>query len=389
MSPFILLIHDVSSDVESIRQMLPAQEGFRLQCVTRLATALARIAGGGVDAIILDPPPAGRTEAETLEQLLTLREKAPLAPVIAICDSDKDTQFSLANGATASLTLDQCTRDLKPLVWRLTDRRKPQAGDPRKRGMIITVLGSKGGVGVTTVALNVAYALAQKHRVILTELRPAIGTLSQYFRTYERAPSLANLLVTEPDAIGASEIDACLSLCRRMPGLRFLFGPQATASYQPIGFDHAAAIAAGLKTLADYVVIDLPPMPSDANRAVIQASDCLALVVERDPVSMESARLMIQTITSWGPVPPSMGTVIVNRTPVGTPVPLGEFEERLGLPVFAVIPPAPDECIAAQRAQCPLVAFDSDGLAAASLIALARVLNQTAPLQFERQTATL
>jgi Flp pilus assembly CpaE family ATPase len=181
-----------------------------------------------------------------------------------------------------------------------------------------------------------------------------------------------------------------LWLNRNIPGLRILFGPQGTDHHLPIGVGQAKTIAQRLKILADHVVIDLPSMPSDANRAVIQASECLALVVERDPICLESARLMLQTITSWGSVPPSIGTVIVNRAPVATPVPIEEFETRLGVPVFAVIPPAADDCIAAQRANRPLVAFDSDGLAANSLVALARLLSQTAqPLQFERKLTTL
>ena len=181
---------------------------------------------------------------------------------------------------------------------------------------MMAVLGSKGGVGATTVALNVACVLAQNQRVILAELRPSRGTLSQYFKLHNAVRDLTFLLGAEPDSIAPSEIEACLWRSRNMPGLGILFGPQGTDHYLPIGCAHTKAILKGLTALADRVVIDLPSLPSDANRAVIQASECLALVVERDPISLESARLMLQTIASWGSSHSRCSTIIVNRAPV-------------------------------------------------------------------------
>ena len=394
-SPFVLLVHEISSDVETIRQALSELEDFHLQCVTRLPTALARIAGGGVDAILIDLQGSERMDGERLESVLKLQSAAPHLPIVVICDSATRALLSAAMpvGASASLTKEQCKSDLKSLVSKLTAHRevsRAQAVESRKAGAIIAVLGSKGGVGATTVALNVACSLAQAERVILAEFRPAWGTLALYFNLHNRIPDLTLLLRSEPDTIGESEIEACLWPYRDMPGLRILFGPQDAGHYLPIDIGHAKAIVQGLAALADHVVIDLPSMPSDANRAIIQASECLALVTERDPLCLESARMVLQTLTSWGSVPRSMGTVIVNRTPLAAPVPIEEFETRLGVPIFAVIPPAADDCIAAQRANRPLVAFDSDGLAASCLAALARRLCQTAgPLNLEPKLATV
>jgi len=404
---FVLLIHEVSAYTEPIRQALPESEGFHLQRAARLPFALARIAGGGVDAILVDLSSSEKTESEKLESVAKLRGAAPHLPIIVLCDvlsdSANDALANLtAHGASAFLTIAQCKTDLRTLVQRLTEDRgvtsvqQPiavrsiqQPIEPQKTGAIMAVLGSKGGVGATTVALNVAWVLAQSQRVILAEFRPSRGTLSQYFKLHNAVRDLTSLLETEPDSILPSEIEACLWRSRNTPGLGILFGPQGTDQYLPIGSAQAKAILKGLPALADQVVIDLPSLPSDANRAAIQVSECLALVVERDPISLESARLMLQTITSWGSVPQSMGTIIVNRAPVVAPVPIAEFEQRLGIPVFGVIAPAADECIAAQRANRPLVAIGSDSIVNKSLVALAKVLAQTTePLPFDQKVAT-
>ena len=393
---FVLLIHEVSTDTEPIRQALSEAEGFHLKCATRFTFALARIAGGGVDAILVDLSSSERTESEKLESVVKLRAAAPHLPIVVLCDSANDALANLtAHGASAFLTKGQCKTNLRALVQRLTGDRGvtsiQPAIEPQKTGAMMAVLGSKGGVGATTIALNLACVLAQSQRIILAELRPSRGTLSQYFKLHNAVRDLTSLLVlgAEPDSIVPSEIEACLWRSRNMPGLGILFGPQGTDHYLPIGSAHAKAILKGLTALADQVVIDLPSLPSDANRAVIQASECLALVVERDPISLESARLMLQTITSWGSVPQSMGTIIVNRAPVVAPVPIAEFEQRLGIPVFGVIPPGADECIAAQRANRPLVAIAGDSIVTKSLVALAKVLAQTTePLPLDRRVAT-
>jgi Flp pilus assembly CpaE family ATPase len=404
---FVLLIHEVSTDTEPIRQALSEPEGFHLQCATRLTFALARIGGGGVDLILVDLSSSERTESEKLESVVKLRAAASHLPIVVLggvlSDSTNDAVANLtAHGASAFLTIEQCKTDLRALVQRLTGDRGvagiqqaigvtsiQQAIEPQKTGAIMAVLGSKGGVGATTIALNLACVLAQNQRVILAELRPSRGSLSQYFKLHNAVRDLTFLLATEPDSILPSEMEACLWRSRNMPGLGILFGPQGTDHYLPIASAHAKAILKGLTALSDQVVIDLPSLPSDANRAVLQASECLALVVERDPISLESARLMLQTITSWGSAPQSMGTIIVNRAPVVAPVPIAEFEQRLGIPVFGVIPPGADECIAAQRANRPLVAIGGDSIVAKSLVALAKVLAQTTePLAFDQKVAT-
>lgn len=380
----ILLVQENPAGGEYLRQALDSAEGgFRVQPVDRVATALARIAGGGVALVILDLPPSPKPEIERLDSFLTLRGKAPQVPVVVIYDSEADSPVlrAVRAGAAGCLPRSRCDTDLGPMVRSALGRRLAQheprshlaSGSPTA-GALTTFLGAKGGVGATTVALNVASALAESGKVILAEPRPMFGTLAPHFHLRHLAGNITHLLRADPGTLGPAEIEACLWTYRNIPGLKILFGPQTIEQCGEVAAHSAKAILTAASMLADYVVVDLPASLSDANRAIIQGSDALLLVVERDPVCIESGKRVLEAIHSWNALPPLIGSVIVNRAPLADPMDLSEIERRLGIPTLGVIPPAPDLCIAAQKAGTPLALFDPDSMASQSMTQLAEVL---------------
>jgi pilus assembly protein CpaE len=374
-----LLIHDNSDNGASVREALGTESRFKVQSVERVPTALARIAGGGVDVVILDLSSSTSPEIERLDNLLKLRGAAPQMPIIVVSDSEADglVMRAIRAGTADYLTRDRCGADLRRLVQSALATRPAQPGASlqppgvRQNGTTLTVLGGKGGVGATTVALNLASALAQSNKVILAELQPMFGTLSQYFRPHHGVRNAGELLKLDPAAMSPIEAGKCLWPYKKVAGLNILFGPQTAEQCGEIGPDHARAVLRTLSMLADLVVLDLPVSLSLANRAVIADSDCLVLVVERDPFSVGSGKRILDALQSGGGTPPQIGSVIVNRAPLSAPMDVAEIEVQLGIPTLGVIPPASDLCVAAQKAGAPLLVFDPDSLAARSLSLLA------------------
>jgi len=379
----VLLIQDDRASIEPIREALAHQEGrFRLQCVGSVPTGLARLGGGGVNLVLLDLSlPHGEGD-ERLSHFHKLHRGAPDLPIVVLCRAEEE-DFALSAvraGAADYMIKERCATDLERLLQSVLERhRRPldsiheEASPARKTATMIALLGAKGGVGTTTVALNVGSVLARRNKAIVAELRPTLGSLSQFFRPQGQTRNITGLLNMEPAAIGETEAASCLWPYRAIPGLSLLFGPQTMEHSQDLGQAHAKAIFATFARMADVVVVDLPAALSETNRAVIQASDVLALVIERDPICMQAAKMIVQIIESWTGVP-QIGAIIVNRAPLNSSASIAETELDLGLPIFGVIPPAPELCIAAQSARTPLVAFDSESLIAGSLTALAERL---------------
>jgi DNA-binding NtrC family response regulator len=236
---FILLVDETSSGLDPIRRSLADQlDRFQLQCVEDVPTALARIAGGGVDIVLLRLGPAGSSEGDRLDEFLKLRGGAPKAPIVVVCDSADENlaQRAMQKGAADYLFREAYDVDLLRVLDSTVEktnlpfessRATPSSG---KRGRLLAFMGAKGGAGTTTVALNVASALAQNYSVILVELHPGLGTLTHYCQPHRSSQDIGHFLKMDGGAIGAKEVEACLWPCKDAPGLQILFGPRREES---------------------------------------------------------------------------------------------------------------------------------------------------------------
>jgi len=162
-----------------------------------------------------------------------------------------------------------------------------------------------------------------------------------------------------------------------VPGLQVLFGSRSSQNSVSLDPGNATGILALASEIADYVIVDLPGSLSETNRAVLENSACLALVVERDPISVQSAKLILNRVDSWKAGRLSIGAVIVNRAALVSPLPFAEIDLRIA--TLGVIPPAPDLCAAAQQAHSPIVALDPDSLVSVALLGLGREIEELIP----------
>jgi pilus assembly protein CpaE len=379
--PFVLVIEKDGTEAALIRQWLtqPASEEFQMQCVESLPVALARIGGGGVDIIVLDVSRPDDRGKENLGAFLAVLQAAPGVPIIVLCEAhDEALALKAMRAGAADYLLKEASnngmngaiRSALELARRQLHARNASRAKSRAGGTI-SFIGAKGGVGATTVALNVASVLARNSKVILVEMRPAFGTLSLYLQPRGQVRNISHLLRTDRTLIGPSEAGACLWPCQTVPGLRILFGPQTAVDCGDFPPDRVRQLVRALGGLADYVVLDLPAWLSDANRAAAELSGRLVLVVERDPVCVQSAKLMAQGMEAWEGSPRPIQMILVSRAAPNCPMPVPEIETQLGFPALGVVPPEADICQGAEIAHQPIISFEPDSLVAGSLVALA------------------
>jgi MinD-like ATPase involved in chromosome partitioning or flagellar assembly len=252
----------------------------------------------------------------------------------------------------------------------------PQQSGRGTSAGIVSLQGAKGGVGVSTVALNLATVLAGRGKTILAEMRPGQGMLSSQFRLRRKIRTLADLAAVAADRITAADLESCLWPCPGIPGLSILFGPPTLDS----GVDWAAPVAQILRLAvgtADYVLADLPHCFSSVNRGALRATDYFLLVLERDSLCIDAGKLMLGALEAENLLPHSAAAVVVSRVSLAAPMDLSEVERELNLSILGSVPPDPDLCMRAYRSETTVVTLDPESILAASYARLAEALPAT------------
>ena len=240
-------------------------------------------------------------------------------------------------------------------------------------GAVVGCIGAKGGCGATTIAANIALALAHRgHRVIAVELRPYFGTLSNMLGLTPNG-GLTQLAEMTANKITRPRLERYL--LRGPANLLFLPGPRQLTEYRDIHPDQVKTLLDAALELANFVVVDLPHMPSIANRAALRRCHQVLLAVEPEPGSLEAAQAQIALFNAWGIPSEAVHAVIVNRVRAEYGLAQAEVERSLGCGNGAVIPNVPDLAARAAKTGQPFVLSAPDSQAAQTLNELATTIN--------------
>lgn len=348
----VLFVEDDEDDFRITQDLLCEVENneFELDWVRTYEDAIAAIRRGGYGAFLVDYR-LGRRSG--LDLLCGELKGGTIAPVIILTGqhvAQVDVE-ARKHGAAGYLV----KRDLSAgsLVGALRDGIAARASTPgtgqsaapaaawppapAMLGRLFAVLGSKGGAGTSTIVSNLAAALARRPlRITVLEMRGDHGNLTRLLDLAAR-DDISQLLRVKPDEIDDARFEAALS--RHPSGVRVLAGPQSAADYGDIGAEHAQAIVDAAMRTSDVVVVDLPCNASAANRRVLCSADAVAMVIERHPSAIASARALLSMIHAWQVAAP-IGSIIVSRGSVPESMSVADINAQLGLKKYGVIPAA-------------------------------------------------
>ena len=374
----VLLIEDNPGDARLMREYLAGSTNpyFALEVADRLGKGLERLERGDFDAVIVD---LCLPDAQGFETFLAVRTRAPTVPIVVLTGIDDEmlAEKAVREGAQDYLVKGRIDAAQLGRAIRYAIARQ-QAASPRttgRQGKTVSFIGAKGGVGTTTLAVNVATAWARKgFAVTLVELRSSPGTLAHQLHATP-VGNLRHLLELEPAGITPEELATRMS---KLPsGLRVLFGPQTVEEYGEIAPEHARAIVRSLARDTHYVVLDLPCEASPGNRVAIEGCDFAVLAVEPEPLCLKAGKTVVQLLEAWGLSRLLIGAVVVNRGLWGSGVHAREIRAELGCEVVGMIPPGVEAVRSAMQTGLPLILSRPESNPAAALNDLALRLIQS------------
>jgi pilus assembly protein CpaE len=380
MARKILIVDDDLESVKLIGVMLE-RHGYLIAAAQTGAQALARVQSENPDLVILDIMVPDMDGYEVCRQIRADPATADLPIIMFTAKTQLDDKVAgFKAGADDYLVKPVHPNELVSRVEAVLLRSSRQTSEIAETVSVIKAktfgfLGAKGGVGNTTLAVNVAVALAKTEgkKIYFADMRPSMATSSFEFGL-RRAGTIANLLEMPAEQIDTQTVEAQLEEHRS--GVFVLSGqsePLGVAN--PMSAAHAVTIVQHLSAMADYLCLDLGVGLGEVNRRLLQ--DCYQIVVTIEPqrASILLAKLLLTELVESLHIPRHrIGLVMINKAASAATLNKGKVEEMIQHDLAGVVPPAPELAFQAFERGVPMILVQPNSLVTQQIQAVADYL---------------
>jgi pilus assembly protein CpaE len=204
-------------------------------------------------------------------------------------------------------------------------------------GRILAIVGAKGGVGASTIAHNIGWAIARDLKLdsVVTDLDLAFGTAGLDFN--QDPPQGIADAVFSPDRVDTAFVDRLLSKCT--DNLSVLAAPATldrVYDFSPEAFD---SIFDALRTSVPYVVLDVPHLWSGWTKRVLVGADHILIVASPDLANLRNTKNLLDLLRA---ARPNDHRPLYCLNQVGIPkrpeIKPADFAKALGDDPIAIIP---------------------------------------------------
>ena len=338
----ILLFGTQASEALSKVLGRPGRALTRIETLEELAANAA-----SCDVIVIDMIPPPRTLADVCRDLRSITDLAEV-PVLAISSSDDvEERIRLLEAGADDVMIrpvDERELDARVEALDLRHRRSLElrpstvvAATKRPGRRLITVYSPKGGVGTTTVAVNLGLAVAARDPdgVALVDLTAMGGHVATHL---DMRPKLTIAdLMRDSQGLISPEILRSTYLQRHERGVLVLAGSPAPATEPLMTGEDAGRIVEGVLTAIPTVVVDLGSHLEDRVLATLEAADDIVIVVTPDFPALKSVHAFFEFMSEVAPRA-AEPTVVVNEVYALQTLTPADIENALGRRVAIRMP---------------------------------------------------
>jgi pilus assembly protein CpaE len=322
----------------------------------------------GLVAIDADPEKA-------LDLVTRLASTSPNCAVLVVSSSNDGSLIlqALRAGAKEFLTQPVKIEELLAALGRINDRRFGR-GDARPRGsQVIAVAGAIGGVGTTSVAVNLGCILAQNQQnsVALIDLDLCLGDADVFLDTI---PDYTLVDVAQ----NVTRLDFTLlkrSLTKHSSGLYLLPRPVQLEDISLVTPDDMQRVIGLLKATFTHLVLDLSKGYTPIDLVALGMANEILLVTQLDLPCLRNVVRLVMSFANMEGLADKV-KIIVNRVGLESgQITLKKAEETIGKEVFWQIPNDYRTMIDARNNGVPLIESAPRAAVTQSFIALAKALS--------------
>jgi len=368
MSEKILIVDDDLDTLRLVGLMLQRQ-GYQISAATNGQQGLDKAFEEDPDLILLD---VMMPDMDGYEVTRRLRQNPATAntPILMFTAKtqldDKVAGFEV--GVNDYLTKPTHPSELqarvKTLLARVSEKKVVDNSTRAEgQGYVIGVLAPRGGLGVTTLAVNLAAGLLTRTKsdVITAEMLPGQGTMALELGVIA-SKGLVDLLSTAKSS-DLTHDKVRESLMQHTSGLKLLLASDRprdmhlisqTANYE--------TILAALTSLARFTVLDLGVGIQPFAQKVLPLCDEVLIVLEGAPNIITHTKALIDDIASMGVNQKNINVVLNNRIRSDTQLPSSQVQTKLDHEIISTLTPAPELFVQATRMQIPAILCQPDSL---------------------------
>jgi pilus assembly protein CpaE len=206
-------------------------------------------------------------------------------------------------------------------------------------GRLVTVFAAKGGCGKSTLATNLAVALADagRKRVILADLDLAFGDVGIMMRLLPQR-SIAD--ATRRGSVMDSELLRSL-LTPHSAGLDVLLAPVGPTDAERVNRDLVDQVLTVATSMADFVVVDTPAQFTEHALTSLDRSHLHLLVATPDVPALKNLRVTLDMLDLLR-LSPNKRLVILNRSDAKVGLTPADIERVIHVPTSAQVPSSRD-----------------------------------------------
>ena len=352
-----ILVVDDDLDTLTLIGLTLQRRGFTVMKALSGPEALDQLRGDLPDLLIVDVMMPHMDGYEVCRTVKSDPRTAQLPVVMLTAKAQTASQLEgFRAGAVDYITKPVHPQDLVARIAAVLER--AQSAHIESGPSLIAVAGVKGGVGATTLAVNVAAALAAQRRVLLIDLE-ASGTAALHLGL-EPQRSLTDLIELENGPNDPATLEQVIT--PHASGLQLIAAADMTLDPARVSLilNHAAA-------LCDVGVLDLGWGITHVTQLVAQRCTTLVLVLDSDRIALSQANRLLQLMKE-AYVPASVIKLVwIDRQ--GLPIENGQsvIKAALGRLPDITIEPAADALYDALDKGQPLVLSQPDHPAAVKM----------------------
>ena len=203
-----------------------------------------------------------------------------------------------------------------------------EAMSDREPGAIVAVFSPKGGVGRTTVAVNLAVAAANElgKKVVLMDASFQFGDVGVLLNLNPRNKSIADLVpeleTGEPESLDTFVIN-------HSAGIRVLLAPPTPEMAELITTAGVKKVLDKLRAEHDLVVVDCTSWFNDTTLAILDMADVILTMLSLEITSIKNMRLFLEVADQLGYEKPKV-KLVLNRADSTLGIRVADVEHSIG-----------------------------------------------------------